>query len=72
MTFSQASISLRALLASVAMKRHLWTLSLLASVNAAGAIRQVVRGEDSARRRYLVIAEGRRDRPGPAVQVQLK
>jgi len=43
-----------------------------AIVNAAGAIRQVVHGEDSIRRRYLVIAEGHPDKPGPVVQVQLK
>jgi len=43
-----------------------------AIVNATGAIRQVVHGEDNIRRRYLVIAEGHPDRPGPVVQVQLK
>jgi YVTN family beta-propeller protein len=43
-----------------------------AIVNAIGAIRQVVHGEDSIRRRYLVIAEGHPDKPGPVVQVQLK
>jgi YVTN family beta-propeller protein len=43
-----------------------------AIVNATGAIRQVVHGEDSIRRRYLVIAEGHPDKPGPVVQVQLK
>jgi YVTN family beta-propeller protein len=43
-----------------------------AIVNATGAIRQVVHGEDSIRRRYLVIAEGHADKPGPVVQVQLK
>jgi hypothetical protein len=36
MSFSQASISYRALLASAAMKRHLLTLSLLASLCLAG------------------------------------
>jgi YVTN family beta-propeller protein len=43
-----------------------------AIVNAAGAIRQVVRGEDKIQRRYLVIAQGHPDEPGPVVQVQLK
>jgi YVTN family beta-propeller protein len=43
-----------------------------AIVNATGAIRQVVHGEDSIRRRYLVIAEGHPDKPGPVVQLQLK
>jgi hypothetical protein len=43
-----------------------------AIVNATGAIRQVVRGEDKIQRRYLVIAQGHADKPGPVVQVQLK
>jgi len=43
-----------------------------AIVNATGAIRQVVHGEDKIQRRYLVIAEGHADKPGPIVQVQLK
>ena len=43
-----------------------------AIVNAAGAIRQVVHGEDHIQRRYLVIAKGRADKPGPVVQVQLQ
>jgi YVTN family beta-propeller protein len=43
-----------------------------AIVNATGAIRQVVHGEDNIQRRYLVIATGRADKPGPVVQVQLK
>jgi YVTN family beta-propeller protein len=43
-----------------------------AIVNATGAIRQVVHGEDNIVRRYLVIAEGHPDKPGPIVQVQLK
>jgi YVTN family beta-propeller protein len=43
-----------------------------AIVNATGAIRQVVHGEDKIERRYLVIAEGRADKPGPVVQAQLK
>ena len=43
-----------------------------ANVNATGPIRQVVRGEDKNQRRYLVIAQGRADKPGPVVQVQLK
>jgi YVTN family beta-propeller protein len=43
-----------------------------AIVNATGAIRQVVDGEDKIQQRYLVVAEGRADKPGPIVQVQLK
>src|ERR1700694_4014134 len=43
-----------------------------AIVNAIGSIRQVVRGENNMVRRYLVIAKGRADKPGPVVQVQLK
>jgi YVTN family beta-propeller protein len=43
-----------------------------AIVNATGAIRQVVHGEDNIQRRYLVIAEGRADMPGRIVQTQLK
>jgi YVTN family beta-propeller protein len=43
-----------------------------AIVNATGAIRQVVHGEDNIQRRYLVIAEGRADKPGRIVQTQLK
>ena len=43
-----------------------------AIVYATGAIRQVVHGEDNIQRRYLVIAEGHADKPGPIVQVQLK
>ncbi|MGZ3349245.1 MAG: YncE family protein [Xanthobacteraceae bacterium] len=43
-----------------------------AIVNATGAIRQVVHGEDKIQRRYLVIAEGRADKPGHVVQVQLR
>jgi YVTN family beta-propeller protein len=39
-------------------------------VNATGAIRQVVQGEDNIVRRYLVIAEGHADKPGRIVQVQ--
>jgi hypothetical protein len=35
------------------------------------AIRQVVRGEGSIRRRYPVIAEGHPEKPGPVAQVQL-
>jgi YVTN family beta-propeller protein len=41
-----------------------------AIVNATGAIRQVVQGEDNIVRRYLVIAEGHADKPGRIVQVQ--
>lgn len=43
-----------------------------AIVNATGPIRQVVRGEDKNQRRYLVIAQGRADKPGAVVQVQSK
>jgi YVTN family beta-propeller protein len=43
-----------------------------AIVNATGAIRQIVHGEDEIQRRYLVIAAGHPDRPGRIVQVQLK
>jgi YVTN family beta-propeller protein len=43
-----------------------------AIVNAAGPIRQIVQGEAQIPRRYLVIAEGHPDKPGPVVQVQLK
>jgi YVTN family beta-propeller protein len=43
-----------------------------AIVNATGAIRQVVHGEDRIQRRYLVIARGHADKPGAVVQVQLK
>ena len=43
-----------------------------AIVNATGAIRQVVHGEGKIQKRYLVVAKGHADRPGPIVQVQLK
>jgi hypothetical protein len=43
-----------------------------AIVNATGAIRQVVHGEDKIPRRHLVIAAGHPDKPGRIVQVQLK
>ncbi len=43
-----------------------------AIVNAAGPIRQIVHGEDKTQRRYLVIAQGRADSPGPIAQVQLQ
>jgi YVTN family beta-propeller protein len=43
-----------------------------AIVNASGPIRQIVRGEDKTQRRYLVIAQGRADSPGPIVQAQLR
>jgi YVTN family beta-propeller protein len=43
-----------------------------AIVNATGPIRQVVHGEDNMPRRHLVIAEGRADKPGRVVQVQLR
>jgi len=41
-----------------------------AVVNAIGPIRQVVRGEDKIRRRFLVIASGTADEHGAPVQVQ--
>jgi hypothetical protein len=41
-----------------------------AVVNAIGAIRQVVRGEDKIPRRYLVILPGTPDNHGVPVQVQ--
>jgi YVTN family beta-propeller protein len=43
-----------------------------AIVNTVGPIRQIVQGEEQMPRRYLVIAEGHADKPGPIVQVQLK
>jgi hypothetical protein len=43
-----------------------------AIVNTMGPIRQIVQGEGQMPRRYLAIAEGRADKPGPVVQVQLK
>jgi YVTN family beta-propeller protein len=43
-----------------------------AIVNTVGSIRQIVQGEQQVSRRYLAIAEGRADKPGPIVQVQLK
>ena len=39
-------------------------------VNAAGPIRQIVRGEVDAPRRYLVIVSGSSTQPGKIVQVQ--
>lgn len=42
-----------------------------AIVNALGPIRQVVKGELSVQRRYLVIAPGTADQHGAAVQVQV-
>jgi YVTN family beta-propeller protein len=41
-----------------------------AIVNAVGRIRQVVQGEDSLQRRYLVIAPGTSDQLGTPVQIQ--
>jgi YVTN family beta-propeller protein len=43
-----------------------------AIVNAIGPIRQVVQGEQKGERRYLVIAKGSSDKPGPVVQVQME
>jgi hypothetical protein len=42
-----------------------------AIVNAVGPIRQVVRGEGSTPRRYLVIVSGTSGQPGSPVQVQI-
>ncbi|THD56334.1 MAG: hypothetical protein E8A12_14655, partial [Phenylobacterium sp.] len=42
-----------------------------AIVDATGPIRQLVRGDATAPRRYLVIAEGTPDNAGPVVQVQI-
>lgn len=36
------------------------------------AINKMMQGEEQTPRRYLVIAEGHADKPGPIVQVQLK
>jgi YVTN family beta-propeller protein len=41
-----------------------------AIVNAIGPIRQIVRGEEKAQRRYLVIVTGSEQTPGAVVQVQ--
>jgi YVTN family beta-propeller protein len=41
-----------------------------AIVNGAGPIRQLVRGNRKAGRRFLVIAEGAADRPGSVVQIE--
>jgi YVTN family beta-propeller protein len=43
-----------------------------AIVNTVGPIRQIVQGEEQIPRRYLAIAEGHADKPGPIVQAQLK
>jgi YVTN family beta-propeller protein len=43
-----------------------------AIVNTVGPIRQIVQGEQQVPRRYLAIAEGHADKPGPVVQAQLK
>jgi YVTN family beta-propeller protein len=43
-----------------------------AIVNTVGPIRQIVQGEKQVPRRYLAIAAGHPDKPGPVVQVQLK
>jgi YVTN family beta-propeller protein len=43
-----------------------------AIVNTVGPIRQIVQGEQQIPRRYLVIAEGHPDSPGPVVQVEVK
>jgi hypothetical protein len=43
-----------------------------AIVNTVGPIRQIVQGEQQVPRRYLAIAEGHADKPGPIVQAQLK
>jgi YVTN family beta-propeller protein len=41
-----------------------------AVVNAVGPIRQILTGDDTIRRRYLVILSGTPAKPGPAVQIQ--
>jgi YVTN family beta-propeller protein len=41
-----------------------------AIVNAVGPIRQILIGDDTIRRRYLVILSGTPAKPGPAVQIQ--
>jgi YVTN family beta-propeller protein len=41
-----------------------------AIVDATGPIRQLVRGEGTERRRYLVVAAGSAAHPGPALQIQ--
>jgi hypothetical protein len=43
-----------------------------AVVNAIGPIRQLVRGEDKAPPRYLVIAPGTAENPGAPAQVQVQ
>jgi hypothetical protein len=43
-----------------------------AIVNAVGPVRQLVRGKDTSRRRYLVIAPGTADEHGAPVQIQVK
>ncbi|MGA9007435.1 MAG: YncE family protein [Xanthobacteraceae bacterium] len=43
-----------------------------AIVNAVGPVRQLVRGEDTSQRRYLVIAPGTADEHGAPVQIQVK
>src|SRR5439155_19236571 len=43
-----------------------------AIANAIGPIRQIVRGEQTVQRRYLVIAPGTADQHGPPVQVQIQ
>lgn len=43
-----------------------------AIVNAVGPIRQLVNSEGDAPRRYLVIAPGTPDNPGPPIQVQIE
>ena len=43
-----------------------------AIVNAVGLVRQLVRGEDTSQRRYLVIAPGTADQHGAPVQIQMQ
>jgi YVTN family beta-propeller protein len=43
-----------------------------AIVNAVGPVRQLVRGEDTSQRRYLVIAPGTADQHGAPVQIQMQ
>jgi hypothetical protein len=42
-----------------------------AIVNASGPLRQIVRNDESSKRRYLVIVEGTAERLGPVAQVQV-
>ena len=43
-----------------------------AIVNAVGPVRQLLRGEDTSQRRYLVIAPGTADEHGAPAQIQMQ